>query len=311
MNSPDRKDSSNLHFVSPEVGLVYRPRRDSSLTWTELSRTLQNTHFQRVGAGFLLTVTILGISALDDASRIPDRALTIQRGDIPKNTAPSNVVDPEQQAKEDAIRREYLKIPEPPLNSGEYLKITEALLSEHGLNMMDFSFRESMAQLGYTVGPLETFGTEARKVKAGEVGHLRRRYPTTDKEWPGNEAGKRIDKGEIFPVYATISVLDHSGLTAVFGLTDAWRITQIPELQLVQSPNVVRGKQYEPSWVRLAQIDRSGRIESFLDPEENVDRLLSSKASMVRAEQRYLKDGSIDYGNGVIGPSLADQARFK
>lgn len=320
MNTPDRKVSSgDLRYLGPRAGFILHPdsvRRQekendlfsAAKRLATLPVTLMRKYpLQIVGLGSLAILMIIG-----DQPEAPDRALAIQRGDIPKNTAPSSMVDPEQQTKEDAIRREYLKIPEPPLNSGEYLKLTETLLSERGLNMMDFSFRESMTKLGYEVGPLEIFGTQARIVKAGKDGNLRRYWPNTEL---GYAVGKPITRGETFPLFGITSVLDEkSGIIDFFGLTEPWRVTQVPDSQqqLVQSPNMIRGKQYEPSWIRLIRIHPSGRIESFLDPQENVDSLIGNRSDMVQAyQQRYLKDGSIDYGNGVIGPSLADQSRSK
>lgn len=246
----------------------------------------------------LLLLTLLG----DESVGAPDK--------VPKVTTPVN--ENGLSPVEEAIRERLAKPPEPVLIVGDYLKMAEALLSERGFNENDFSFRELMAQYGYQVGPLQTFGPQAIRVKAGQDGHLRRRLPTIDPRF-GDPVGVPITRGEIVPIYATEAVLDtKSGVTDHFGLTDYWRVTQPPELsQLNSAPNILGDKQYEPSWIRLGRVHPSGKIESFLDPEENIDLLLSGKTVMVSIyQQKYLKDGKADYGNGVIGPSLADQARF-
>lgn len=158
---------------------------------------------------------------------------------------------------------------EPKLNLtvAAYITLADKLLRTSGLNMTDSSFEKQMNKLGYEVGPIVSFGPQIKHLRAGEENLLPRRFPAADTRLPYSNIITNIapvTKGEEFDIYATVEVRNfQTGNIEYFGLTGPWRVTPLMPGQ-TSAPNIVGGKQYEPTWLLLGTRHANGQLESYL-----------------------------------------------
>lgn len=152
----------------------------------------------------------------------------------------------------------------------DFIDLAEVLLQTPGLlDVNSPSFRKQMQEKGCSVGQLEALGVTARTAIVEKDGLAIRQVPSLDNEhFPPIGA---LQYGESISWIAEILVTNPDRSKELFGLF---------------------GYPFEPGYVLLWRQNPDGSITKFVQSE---------------VIPQVLPDGSIDYGNRIIGPSTYDQ----
>lgn len=192
----------------------------------------------------------------------------------------------------------------------EYIEIAKLWIS--GVMHPDEpSFQDWMNEQGYDVSMPSYFGPTPRSHKAGSIGWIVRRHPTDDPEAPQREVSPRVNRGHRVNWISEVQTTNRkTGLTQNFGLLWPPEIVEIPKTQMSQAEiaNALKLNAVEmndnivyvyPRYVLLAERPENGEWRWFIEPEDN----------MPSDAYKVWDDGSIEFEDGLVGPSLLDRQR--
>lgn len=156
----------------------------------------------------------------------------------------------------------------------DFIEVAEVFLQTPGLlDVNSPSFRDQMQKKGCLVGQLEALDVIARTAIVEKDGLAIRQVPSLDNEHFSPIGA--LQHGESISWIAEILVTNPDCSKELFGLF---------------------GYPFEPGYVLLWRQNLDGSITEFVQSE---------------VIPQTLPDGSIDYGNRIIGPSTADRNSFK